>query len=283
MSKIPFNPSNEEVETILHKEQFKKDEKIKIEINNMMGSDEEFNEEKYENIVDKISTTNKNDLVRYVAYRRYILDIFKKSLTSNSAGVYPEEKIVHKILYPLGQDSETTSYADHNLWIIDERLNFTEYIASEKTLPGSDDRGDLIAYDNRVMFRGDNVATNPVTIIEFKRPGRDDFTNPSAKDDPVDQVVRYTNIIRCGKVKVKSHPIKIGENTPFYGYIFCDLNDKVEGWLEYEKNFNPMPDGQGWFQWREKINLYIAVLNWDKVLDDAIMRNKIFFKKLNII
>lgn len=62
----------------------------------------------------------------------------------------------------------------------------------------------------------------------------------------------------------------------------CALTKKVKRWLETEKDFKPMPDRLGFFQWRENINLYIEVLSWDKVLKDANMRNKIFFHKLGI-
>jgi hypothetical protein len=34
----------------------------------------------------------------------------------------------------------------------------------------------------------------------------------------------------------------------------------------------------GWFQWLENINLYIEVISWDKVLKDAKMRNRMFFR-----
>ena len=74
----------------------------------------------------------------------------------------------------------------------------------------------------------------------------------------------------------------VAENTPFYGYVVCDLSPKVETWLEREKEFKPMPDRLGWFQWRGNINLYVEVVSWDKVLKDAKMRNQIFFQKLGI-
>ncbi len=74
----------------------------------------------------------------------------------------------------------------------------------------------------------------------------------------------------------------VAENTTFYGYVICDLTPKVETWLEREKNFKPMPDRLGWFQWLENINLYVEVISWDKLLKDAKMRNQIFFQKLGI-
>lgn len=134
-----------------------------------------------------------------------------------------------------------------------------------------------------MLFRGDNEASNPVTIFEFKKPQRDDFVNPSSKEDPVQQIIRYVNQVREGKFKTpEGRKILVSDNTPFYGYVVCDLTPKVDKWLKTEKNFKPMPDGLGWFQWFENINLYMEVLSWDKVLKDADMRNKIFFHKLGI-
>lgn len=95
--------------------------------------------------------------------------------------------------------------------------------------------------------------------------------------------MRYVNQIRDGKYKTpKNRDILVNDNTPFYGYVICDLPRKVSDWLRREKNFTPMPDGLGWFHWYGNINLYIEVLSWTKLLRDAEMRNKIFFNKLGI-
>lgn len=149
--------------------------------------------------------------------------------------------------------------------------------------PKGSNRPDIIAYDRRILFRGDNEASNPVTIFEFKKPQRDDFANPSSTEDPVQQIIRYVNKVRDGEFKTpKGRNILIAENTPFYGYVICDLSPKVVLWLEREKDFKPMPDKSGWFKWIDNINLYIEVISWDKVLRDAEMRSKIFFHKLGI-
>ena len=148
---------------------------------------------------------------------------------------------------------------------------------------GSGERPDLLVYNRRVLFRGDNDASNAITVFEFKRPQRDDFVNRSAKEDPIEQIVRYVNDIRDGKYKTpKGRKVLVADNTPFYGFVVCDLTTKVEAWLMREKDFKPMPDRRGWFQWRENINLYVEVVGWDKVLKDAKMRNRVFFEKLGI-
>jgi hypothetical protein len=235
-------------------------------------------------IVNKISDTSKNDLIHYIALRRNILDLFAKSLETNAQGGYSGKGVVHDIIFPRKGDTDSTSLEDHNLWMIDERLNFTTYVSSDLPLDGTkSERPDLLVYNRRVSFRGENEASNPITIFEFKRPFRDDFVNPSSKEDPVEQIVRYVNDIRDGKYQTpQGRKILVTENTPFYGYVVCDLTQKVEEWLRRRKNFTPMPDGLGWFYWYGNIRLYIEVLSWDKVLRDAKMRNAIFFNKLGI-
>lgn len=77
-------------------------------------------------------------------------------------------------------------------------------------------------------------------------------------------------------------PIRVSANTAFYGYVVCELTPKVKDWLKRVKDFTEMPDALGWFRRYGGINLYIEVVSFEKILEDATMRNKIFFKKLGI-
>ncbi len=285
LSGMPYNPTNEEIETRLQKEKFTQEIEIKRDVAKLLAeSNFENVKESVLEIVSKISGTSKNDLIHYIALRRKILDIFGKSLEVDNTGAYSSEGVVHDIIFPRKGDTEITSFDDHNLWIIDERLNFTTYVSSDVPLGGkTTERPDMLVYNKRILFRGDNEASNPITIFEFKKPQRDDFVNPSSPEDPVQQIVRYVNSIRDGKFKTpEGRKMLVAENTPFYGYVVCDLTPKVESWLEREKDFKPMPNRLGWFQWMVNINLYIEVISWDKVLTDAKMRNQIFFQKLGI-
>lgn len=285
LSGMPYNPSNEEIESRLQKEKFAQEVKIKRDVAQLLSeSNFENVKESALEIVSRISGTSKNDLIHYIALRRSILDIFGRSLEVDESGVYSSEGIVHDIIFPRKGNTEITSFRDHNLWIVDERLNFTTYVSSDTPLDGKrTERPDLIVYNTRVLFRGDNEASNPITIFEFKKPQRDDFVNPSSREDPVQQIVRYVNDIRDGKYRTpEGRKMLVADNTPFYGYVVCDLTSKVESWLEREKDFKPMPDRLGWFQWIGNINLYVEVIDWDKVLKDAKMRNQIFFQKLGI-
>jgi len=285
LSGMSFKPTNEEIETRLQKEKFAQEIEIKRDVARLLTESNFENVKKsVAEIVSKISDTSKNDLIHYIALRRKILHIFGKSLELNDTGAYSSEGVVHDIIFPRKGDTEITSFDNHNLWIMDERLNFTTYVSSDVPLDGKNtERPDLLVYNKRVLFRGDNEASNPITIFEFKKPQRDDFVNQSSQEDPVQQIVRYVNNIRDGKYKTpEGRKMQVAENTPFYGYVVCDLTAKVEAWLEREKDFKPMPDRLGWFHWIGNINLYIEVISWDKVLKDAKMRNQLFFQKLGI-
>ena len=285
LSSMPYNSSKEEIEMILQKEKHRKEIEVTGKIGKLLkeGDIDDLKENVTE-LVSQISETSKNDLTHYIALRRKVLELFGKNLELDPEGHYSSEGTVHDIIFPRRKDTESIPFDNHNLWIIDERLNFTNYVSSDKPLNGSvSDRPDLLAYGRRVLFRGDNESSNPVTIFEFKKPQRDDFANPSSTDDPIKQIVRYVNQVREGKFKTpEGRKILVSENTPFYGYVVCDLTAKVEKWLEYENEYKPMPDKLGWFRWHDNINLYLEVISWDKVLRDAQMRNRIFFHKLGI-
>ena len=282
---LPMRPSNQDIELHLQKKKYEKEIATRTQVTALLNSEnpDELGE-KISQLIENISDNSKNDLIHYVSMRKCVLDLFSKSLEIGADGKHKSEGEVHDIIMQRKKDSDEIDFDAHNLWMLDERLNFSAYISSEKPInKANGDRTDITIFNNRVAFRGENEASNPITIFELKKPQRDDFANPSSKDDPVQQIVRYVNQIRDGKFKTpKNRDILVNANTPFYGYVVCDLTKKVADWLEREKDFTPMPDGLGWFRWFGNINLYIEVLSWTKVLRDAEMRNKIFFNKLGI-
>lgn len=282
---MPYNASPEQIEEFFQKEKFKEEVEIRRKMDEILSRTSAGDmPDGIPAIIEKISKTSRNDLIHYIALRKHVLSIFSKSIELGDDNRYPDEGTLHDIIFPRRKDSKSLAFEDHNLWIIDERLNFTEYVGSDKPLDsGTADRPDLIVFDNPVLFRGDNSLSNPVSIFEFKRPGRDSFVNLSSRDDPIDQIIRYANRIRDGECKtVGGRPIQVTENTPFYGYVMCEITEKVKKWLEKRNDFTPMPDSLGWFRWYGNLRLYFEVLSWDKVLKDAEIRNKMFFHKLGI-
>ncbi len=283
-SALPMRPSNQDIELHLQKKKYEQEIATRTQVTALLKSEnpDELGE-KISQLIEKISDNSKNDLIHYVSMRKCVLELFSKSLEIGADGKHKSEGEVHDIIMPRKKDSEELNYDAHNLWVLDERLNFTSYVSSDKPLQSSGDRTDITVYNRRVAYRGDNEASNPITIFEFKKPQRDDFADPSSKEDPVQQIIRYVNQIREGKFKTPAgRDILVNDTTPFYGYVVCDLTKKVKDWLQKEKNFTPMPDGLGWFNWFGNISLYMEVISWTKLLRDAEMRNKVFFNKLGI-
>ena len=137
LSGMPYKPSNEEIETRLQKEKFAQEIEIKRDVARLLAESNFQNvKEDVLELVSKISGTSRNDLIHYIALRRKILDIFGKSLEVDDKGAYSSEGVVHDIIFPRKGDTEITSFKDHNLWIMDERLNFTTYVSSDIPLDG---------------------------------------------------------------------------------------------------------------------------------------------------
>ncbi|MDE2644946.1 MAG: ATP-binding protein [Bacteroidota bacterium] len=250
LTELPWNAKPEKIHEYLEAKKVTQQWDIQEKINEIISSGNlDSSESNISEIVDKASASSKDDLVRYIAFRRLILDLFGKSLEKNDQGDYRTEGVVHDIIFPRGGDSESTLFDQHNLWLIDERLNFTTFISSDKPIgEGNLGRPDLLIYDKRVVFRGQNDESNPITIFEFKRPMRDDFTQRGFSHDPIEQIIDYVVDLRKGQCTTpKGRPVRIAENTPAYGYIVCDLTPKIQDWLSQKKSYTPMPDGQGWF------------------------------------
>lgn len=282
-SALPMQPTNQDIELHLQKKKYEKEVATRSQVAAALESENPTElGARIAQLMESISETSKNDLAHYVSMRKCVLDLFSKSLDIDNDGKHKSEGDVHDIIMRRKKDSDDLDYDAHNLWILDERLNFSSYVSSDKPLnKAKGDRTDITVYNRQVAFRGENETSNPITIFEFKKPQRDDFADPSSKEDPVQQIVRYVNEIREGKFKTPAgRDILVQETTPFYGYVVCDLTPKVKKWLQNDKNFTPMPDGLGWFQWFGNIKLYMEVISWTKLLRDAEMRNKIFFNKL---
>lgn len=77
-------------------------------------------------------------------------------------------------------------------------------------------------------------------------------------------------------------PIKVSKtNTPVYLYIVCDIVPKIRDFATLS-NLTVSPDDEGYFGFIPGYNAYVEIMSFKKLVDDAKMRNQIFFKKLGI-
>jgi hypothetical protein len=81
-----------------------------------------------------VSEINQSDLAAYVSRRRTVLDLLGRLIRADKEGKYSREDAIHSLIVPMRTESNELASDGSNLWIIDERLAFHDYLASDKTL-----------------------------------------------------------------------------------------------------------------------------------------------------
>jgi len=178
-----------------------------------------------------------------------------------------------------------------NLWLIDERLTYNSFLASDKRFDQikqldstNKDRTDLLIYNDALAFSEERLAPfQSFTIVEFKKPQREGYKDFDPTKNPLDQVEKYIKEIIGGKVVNRlGRKIQVDLKIPFYVYIICDITPSLIDIL-HSREFDKTPDGMGYFKFYAKyFNAYIEVLPFEKVLSDAKKRNRVLFEKLGL-
>ncbi len=240
----------------------------------------------YDNYLEEENELGKAMLAKYVIHRRTILELFDNALKLQDDGKYAREDLVHNLIYPMRTTSDDVEFNKQNLWLLDERLSYHWYLASDKPLSSikaakisGGDEPDVVIFNTPQIYTESKSPFQSIVVIEFKRPERNEY--PQKDEDPVDQVLRYVEKIKAGEAKDKDgKTITVGD-VPFYAYIICSLTPKIRSILQ-GRDFTKMPDHEGYFSYHKNSGCYFEVLSFDKVLDDAKKRNRAFFEHLQL-
>ena len=247
-------------------------------------------QERLARYIDTIADINKSDLAAYVSRRRVILDILAKLIRSNEQGNYSREDAIHSLLIPMRADSNELGSDASNLWIVDERLAFHDYLASDKTLKSmpitdSDSTKEPDILSTRLVegpvltSEGEALPLPSIVVVEIKRPMRNDA---SEDKDPISQCLDYVKRVRSGGVKTASgRPIPASPEPPAFCYIVADLTPTLVSRCELA-NLRRTHDGMGYFGFNEAAKAYIEVMSFDRLVNSATERNRAFFDKLGI-
>ncbi len=242
--------------------------------------------------LEDVSDMKKSDLADYLCHRKVVIDLMEKALEKDGNGKYVTEDLIHQLIMPMGSDSSTSSPANCNLWLLDEKLTFYDYFASDKTLnsmpitcSSETKKPDICAlnvYDNpMLMSEGDYLPLGSIVVVEIKRPMRNDAKAGEDKD-PIEQALGYLKRIRDGKVKTPAgRPIPNSPHIPGYCYIVCDLTESVQSRCQLF-NLTISSDRMGYFGYNSNYKAYIEVISFDKLVDSAKKRNRVFFDKLGL-
>lgn len=233
-----------------------------------------------------IADEKKGALAEYVTRRKAVLDLYETLLEFKNLEeeTYNREDAIHQLFCPMRIDSKGLEIEDHNLWLLDDRLAFFNYFASDQNLStyaatDSSERPDLaFFYESCVAWR-ESESTDTVVIVEFKKPMRTEYVGK----DPVQQVLSYVKRLKetSGEVDLKGRAIRgIRASTSFHCYVVADITpqlvDRIIG------RFEKTPDGEGYFGYTSNPSAYVEIVPFGKVLSDARLRNAIFFQKLGI-
>lgn len=234
--------------------------------------------------IEKINSANGAALAEYVAHRKVILDLMEFAIRKSDDGRFQKESFLHNIIYPMRTTSSDTPYSNHNLWLLDEKLAYCSYISSDIPFDNNpkEDRTDIMILDSPVAVsdeENDGREYESIVLFELKRPMRDDYNGSS---NPVNQLYEYVSQLKTNKKRDKDgRVIRVGQNTKFYLYAVCDITTTLEQILDFH-DFSQTPDKLGYYKYNDKMNAYIEILSYDKIINDAKKRNRILFDKLGI-
>jgi hypothetical protein len=243
-------------------------------------------QERFKEVAEKANEIGKAQLAAYIAHRRTILDLVNNSLKKKrSDDKYPLERVLHKMIFPMGMTSKDIFFEQQNLWVIDERLCYHTLLTSDKKLnsvAGLEDTSGkepdifTLFYDTPIgVAEPDNLPGGGVVIIEFKRPGRDDYNK-----DPADQVIqRFREIAEGGVTDVEGRQIN-PTGLRYTGYLIADLTPSLH--RQVFGRYHKTADNEGYFSPLATGNGYIEILSYDKLVRDAARRNRILFDKLGL-
>lgn len=293
---IDPNISDKDLDLALHKHLYEIERKVLDEGHDIMVPKRNETAAAYhqrlKNYLATAEDIKKSDLANYVSHRKVILDLLESAIQRQDDGRYAREELIHELIMPMRKDSNEIFLDSCNLWLLDERLAFHDYLASDKTLnsmpvTGSVDtkEPDLFALnvcDNPILVsEGEKFPLASIVVVEIKRPMRND-AKAGEDHDPIEQALGYLNRIRDGKVKTaKGRPIPNSGEIPGYCYVICDLTESIKSRCRM-LDLTITSDHMGYFGFHREFKAYIEVISFDRLVQAAKERNRAFFDKLGL-
>ena len=287
--------SDKELELVLHKQFAEIESQLLSEGHDVLQPQpqESFPDyrERVNDYLQKAADIKRSDLASYVSHRRVIIDLLAAAIRRQDDGSYAREDLIHTLIMPMRMDSTETNSETCNLWLIDERLAFHDYLASDKPLSSLPITGatenkepDILAlnvFDNPMLVsEGQNLPPASLVVVELKRPMRNDAAQ--GEKNPIEQALGYLDRIRQGKVQTANGRLIPGsENIPGFCYVLCDLTPTVVQRCKIHDAIRTS-DGLGYFFYNKTYGAYVEVISFDRLVQAAKERNKAFFDKLGL-
>lgn len=294
--KLSVDPliSDRDLDLLLHKQLSEIENSLLAEGHSIMklepGETSDHYRARLHDYLSKAEAVKMSDLAGYVFHRKIILDILQKAIERGDDGKYAREELIHEIIMPMRKTSNEAP--ESNLWLIDERLSFHDFLASDKPLSSmpivkTDEakEPDILAlnvFDEPLLVAdGQRLPLASIVVVEIKRPMRNDAATGEDKD-PIEQALGYLDRIRNGQTQTASgRPIPRSDEIPGFCYVICDITPSIERRCKLAQ-LTVTSDRQGYFGYNTNYKTYIEVISFDRLLNGARERNRAFFDRLGL-
>jgi hypothetical protein len=293
---IPAGLSSVALEIELHKIHQEQEIRLKEEGKRFFGEEKETAEDDpayadaYAEYIAKLNEFNQARLAEYVLHRKVVIDALEYCLRRANDGKYPLEDRLHRLFFAMGTTSEDSLWKNQNLWLLDEKLTYHDFLASDRPLrsipqaqSGSGKEPDILIFNNPIVYAEGEYPWNSCVIIEFKRPERVSYKEGDEDKDPIAQVYGYIDDLRGRKARgPDDEVIELKGETRYFCYIIADMTDKLRLLCKRQSGFKPLADNDGYYGYNEEYKAYFEIVSYRKVVEDAKKRNRVLFDRLGL-
>lgn len=279
----PNNWTAEEFVKDLAVERYRETHDLSKAITTAVANSEDY-ETTIKSLVERIDTSQKEALAEYVIHRKNVIELVEAARKFDEEGKRSPEDTIHDLVFRRFSDSVETSYFEHNLWLIDDTLSFLPYITSDRTPHGGKrKKGDKVvdlAFFDDSMILGDEDRTT-LTIVEFKKPGRNDYQFGKEKADPVEQILTTFEKVTDAGGFVATDGTNITFTNPVrrFAFIIADITPTLQKVLKRHDFLNDWNPGI-FVKYRTNEQMLVQVFGYETLVANAKKRNEAFFRVL---
>ena len=239
--------------------------------------------------LNNANALKQSDLANYASHRRVIIDFLDSAIQGCIAGNYENEQLIQALLMPMRANSQDLALDSCNLWLIDERLAFHDYLASAKPLKvtplnsmSKEELSDFYPFnicDNPLLVsEGSSPELSSLVVVEIKSPMKNNVFS-GAETDSLKGALDYLDKIRKGEVCTPTgRPISASAHIPSYCYIVCDLNARMQE-ICRSMHLTLANDGMAYFGFDQSLQVYLEVISFERLVLMAKQRNRAVFDK----
>ena len=290
--------SDKELDMLLHKEVFRVEQKLLADGHAIMTPQPNETQAQYkerlETYLQTAADLKKSDLANYVIHRRIIIDLLSSATKMGDDGKFQKEDLIHDLIVPMRKTSDDIEFRRQNLWLLDERLAFHNFLTSDKPLSTNPttsnlsgkkpDISSLRVYDNPLLVGEETQQQASITVVEIKRPMRKGYkAGETEEKDPILQALGYLRRLREGSATRSGRAIPNADRIPGFVYVIADFTEHLIDCCKLHQ-LQRTADGMGFFGYQrdESYNAYIQVLSFDGLVSSATERNQAFFDQLGL-